>query len=504
LKLFAVLINQLSITDESESRISAIHNYLKSFQELDAAEKAIELLLGKKIKRIISITELRSWAPEITGYPSWLIQRCEREVGSFVKTLSLLLPFGEENERQISIAEWLGMIQNLRANAKQEIIEFIMLHVAKIIPEQRTLILNLILGRSIVTLPRVEIAKAIGMLLNTQSEIITLRLQHYASSRATSLSHYLLTEIEREKGKLPAKFPKVLQIDNSKDISGFSVDLSVFGKRDGVVAQLVKCGTFFYLWTREGDLISVQFPELTKSFSDIESDFKILGQVFSSESEMDINMIMSKYRNGQVSKSDKHHLGIKFEVWQVIVGSNEDILKKIQIGNVIYFPQTISFKSIADLEKARTKCRSLGYSGLILKDKDRINYQYWPSKPLMVNAILTSVEFGGITNSSIQSMTFGLGHEEEIMPIVRISLFSKDIDLASVVEFVKQHTIERFGPVRTVRPSSVWEIQFDAIIKSPRKKSKVALVNPTLIRASILTVEQSSAFDDLRSLILQP
>ncbi len=57
-----------------------------------------------------------------------------------------------------------------------------------------------------------------------------------------------------------------------------------------------------------------------------------------------------------------------------------------------------------------------------------------------------------------------------------------DAEFKQVDAVIRAHTLEKFGPVRSLRPSLVFELAFEGIARSPRHKSGIALRFPRMLR----------------------
>jgi DNA ligase 1 len=57
-----------------------------------------------------------------------------------------------------------------------------------------------------------------------------------------------------------------------------------------------------------------------------------------------------------------------------------------------------------------------------------------------------------------------------------------DAEFRQVDAVIRAHTLEKFGPVRSLRPSLVFELAFEGIARSPRHKSGIALRFPRMLR----------------------
>jgi DNA ligase 1 len=79
-----------------------------------------------------------------------------------------------------------------------------------------------------------------------------------------------------------------------------------------------------------------------------------------------------------------------------------------------------------------------------------------------------------------------------------------DDELREVDRWIKQNTIERFGPVRSVKPLLVFELAFEGIAKSSRHKSGIALRFPRIKRwRKDKKVDEANALEDLMKLLEQ-
>jgi len=78
--------------------------------------------------------------------------------------------------------------------------------------------------------------------------------------------------------------------------------------------------------------------------------------------------------------------------------------------------------------------------------------------------------------------TFGVWDEGRLVPIAKAYSGLTDEEIRQVDAFVRRNTVEKFGPVRTVKPELVFELAFEAIQRSSRHKSGVAVRFPRMSR----------------------
>ncbi len=168
----------------------------------------------------------------------------------------------------------------------------------------------------------------------------------------------------------------------------------------------------------------------------------------------------------------------------------------------------IAFSSLDELAQLRFSARAASIEGLMLKRGDgayvpgRPKGQWWKWKrdPLNIDAVLMYAQRGHGKRSSFYSdFTFGLWRGAELLPVGKAYFGFTDEELVMLDKFVRNNTTARFGPVREVAKSMVVEVAFDAVQRSPRHKSGVALRFPRISR--IRTDKPAVEADQLETLI---
>ena len=154
--------------------------------------------------------------------------------------------------------------------------------------------------------------------------------------------------------------------------------------------------------------------------------------------------------------------------------------------------QMIPFGSVAELSAVRDGTRAASIEGLMLKRADspyvpgRPKGQWWKWKrdPLTIDAVVMYAQRGHGKRSSFYSdYTFGLWREDgELVPVGKAYSGFTDAELVQLDRWIRNHTTNRFGPVREVERGLVLEIAFDAAQLSNRHKSGVALRFPRVSR----------------------
>jgi DNA ligase-1 len=151
----------------------------------------------------------------------------------------------------------------------------------------------------------------------------------------------------------------------------------------------------------------------------------------------------------------------------------------------------VPFASWEELAQIRAGTRARGIEGLMLKRGDsayvagrpRGPWFKWKRGALTLDTVLMYAQRGhGKRSSYYSDYTFGAWREGELVPIGKAYFGFTDEDLLKLDKWVRDNTVERYGPVRQVRPGLVLEVAFDAVQTSTRHKSGVALRFPRIRR----------------------
>ncbi|MGR3746125.1 MAG: cisplatin damage response ATP-dependent DNA ligase [Pseudooceanicola nanhaiensis] len=107
----------------------------------------------------------------------------------------------------------------------------------------------------------------------------------------------------------------------------------------------------------------------------------------------------------------------------------------------------------------------------------------WKRDPMLVDAVLLYAQRGhGKRSGYYSDFTFGVWEGAQLIPVGKAYFGFTDEELKDLDRFVRNNTVERFGPVRAVKPSLVLEIAFEGLNRSARHKSGVAMRFPLIAR----------------------
>ncbi|MDQ6613052.1 MAG: ATP-dependent DNA ligase, partial [Gemmatimonadota bacterium] len=169
----------------------------------------------------------------------------------------------------------------------------------------------------------------------------------------------------------------------------------------------------------------------------------------------------------------------------------ERIVSALPSGSAAGISPTLRFESWSELAAVRERARDENAEGLMLKKKSspygvgRRGNDWWKWKvsPLTVDAVLIYAQSGSGRRAGLYTdYTFAVWDGPALVSFAKAYSGLTDAEIREVDRWVRSHTIESFGPVRTVKPELVFELAFEGINLSNRHKSGVAVRFPRILR----------------------
>jgi DNA ligase-1 len=138
-----------------------------------------------------------------------------------------------------------------------------------------------------------------------------------------------------------------------------------------------------------------------------------------------------------------------------------------------------------------------------LAGRKRGDWWKWKVDPLTIDAVMIYAQRGHGRRANLYTdFTFAVWKGEELVPFTKAYSGLTDAEFRQITAWVRKNTVERFGPVRSVKPQHVFEIAFEGIQRSKRHKSGVALRFPRMSRwRKDKPVEEANTLEDLHNLL---
>jgi DNA ligase 1 len=187
-----------------------------------------------------------------------------------------------------------------------------------------------------------------------------------------------------------------------------------------------------------------------------------------------------------------------------------EIVKQIDDPRLL-LSETVAAASWKELRNLRETARERLVEGLMLKRKNssykvgrkKGDWWKWKIDPLTVDAVLIYAQRGSGRRANIYTdYTFGIWDNDNLVPFAKAYSGLTDEEIKKVDRFIRMNTLEKFGPVRIVKPELVFEIAFEGIQLSTRHKSGIAVRFPRIKRwRTDLSIKDADKLPNVKSLI---
>lgn len=505
MKEFATLINALDSTNKTTLKLEAINQFLTDATDDDKLW-FLALFTGKRPKRNINTALMKQWAMELAEIPEWLFLESYSSVGDLGETISLVLKEPEQTIER-SLSDWMNLILDLKDKTDSEKKEFV-LNAWNNLPHNERFIFNKLLGGSF----RVGVSS---------KGLINALAKHYDMD-ASSVTHSIMGEWsvaeanfdDLIQGKyadtnLSKPYPFCLAYALEKEIQdlGEIEDWQAEYKWDGIRGQFIKRDDEIFIWSRGEELVTDQFPEIRDQLMNWKGNFVMDGEILAYKENQVLNFteLQKRLNRKNLSKKMLEEIPVVIFAYDLMEFEGEDWRAKplkerrakleelfhLNPSENIFLSQIISENKWGNLIQIRENSRSVNSEGLMLKNKNspyhtgrkKGDWWKWKIDPLTIDAVLIYAQKGsGRRSGYYTDYTFAVKKDDQLVTIAKAYSGLTDKEIQEVSRFVNKNAIEKFGPVRTVKPELVFEIAFEGIGFSNRHKSGVALRFPRIVR----------------------
>jgi DNA ligase-1 len=309
-----------------------------------------------------------------------------------------------------------------------------------------------------------------------------------------------------ETGGLPTFCPLMLaQPLEDDDIPGLDPrDYLAEWKWDGIRVQLVARGGEKRLYSRSGDEIGTAFPDIIEVMpADVTLDGELL--VLRSGAVASFNDLQQRLNRKTPNAKLLHDYPAAVRLYDMLREGDEDLRglsfserrRRLEAWHAreqrpgLDLSPLVPFTSWDELRELRDGARERGIEGLMLKRADSLYVAGRPKGPwfkwkrgaLTVDAVLMYAQRGHGKRSSFYSdYTFGAWRGDDLVPVGKAYSGFTDEELRRLDRWVRNNTVQRWGPVREVTPAIVLEVAFDSVHRSTRHKSGLAMRFPRIHR----------------------
>ncbi len=537
MRRFAALYQALDASTATGDKVQSLVAYFRAAPAADAAW-AVYFLAGGKPRQVVPGAVLRALACRRAGIDDWLFEACYQAVGDLAETIAHVLPAaGAPSE--LGLAHWVEeRLLPLRGLAPDEQSQRIGAAWDELDAGGRFLLVKLIGGGFRVGVSRLLVQRALAEAAGLDAKLVAQRLMGYTESRATpSAARYEAlvthdTSPALDSGQ-PYPFFLAHALQAAPQTLGDPAGWLVEWKFDGIRAQIVKRAGRVWIWSRGEELLSDRFPEIVALAQALPDGTVLDGEVLvwppGEAAPGSFKLLQQRIGRKTLTKKVLADAPVVFCAYDLLEAGSVDQREQTQAvrrqrlqallqGTPLRLSPEVAAADWPAYAALRLTSRSRGVEGFMLKQRQsrygsgrtKADGTWWKWKvdPLSVDGVLIYAQAGHGRRASVytdytfavwsrppadaaeaQAVVEAIARREPAQPgALQLVPFAKaysglsDEEFAAVDRVVRAHTLEKFGPVRSVRPTLVFELGFEGINASPRHKSGIAVRFPRMLR----------------------
>lgn len=527
---FAELIKALGIETKTNDKLKSLVHY---FQQSNDQDKIwlIALFTGRRPKRTIKTSLLTQWCLDITQISPWLFTECYHTVGDLSETIALLIPDQPGKAYTSSLCETIESIQQLGDQTEEAQFAFISSAWQALTKDQRFVFNKLITGNFRIGVSQQLVIQAIAAFTKQEPSSIAHRISGKWDPFTTSFSGLIMADGIQTDPSKPYPFYLAYGLETSLEELGDPHEWQAEWKWDGIRGQVIKRENELFIWSRGEELMTDRFPELHHLAALLDGtvlDGEIMcmeASAFGQWKPLPFSLLQTRIGRKTISKKILQDSPVGFICYDLLEYNGEDWRQKplterrqkleeicLQMtSSALQVSPVIQVDDWAQLEQIREQSRENGSEGLMLKRRTSIyqtgrkrgDWYKWKIDPLTIDGVMIYAQKGhGRRSNLFTDYTFAVRDGDQLVSFAKAYSGLSDLEFAEVDAFVKRNAIEKFGPVRTVKPELVFEIAFEGIAASSRHKSGVALRFPRINRwRKDKPVSEINTLADLKKLL---
>ena len=511
---FARLFDEIDRTTSTKAKVAAMRAYFASAPPGDAAW-AVFFLTGRRLKRLVPAAAIRDWTLSATGLAPWMLDECYSVVGDGAETAALILDqLPSEAGQDLSLSQWLEErilpLRGLDPSAQQARATSWFRELDRL---QRFILLKLLTGELRVGVSQTLVVRALAGAAALEPTAIAARLMGEWSPTASWYQSILSAERSDDDRSRPYPFFLAAPLEEDPSTLGPVEQWQVEWKWDGIRAQLIQRAATVHLWSRGEELITHRFPEIAAAASRLPHGTVLDGEVLAFRDGHPLPFSALQQRIGRQKQVAQlvRAVPVVFMAYDILEHAGEDVrgrtlsdrramLERLlgwssgvaaQEAGVLRVSPTVPAGRWEDLATLREDSRTRGVEGMMIKrlasaygvGRRRADWWKWKIDPFTVDAVLIYAQPGsGRRASLLTDYTFGVWEAGELVPFAKAYSGLSNEEIGELDRWIRRHTRERFGPVRHVEPVHVFELGFEAIARSTRHRSGIAVRFPRMLR----------------------
>ena len=533
MKDFAALYAALDASTATHDKVAALRGYFAAADAADAAW-AVYFLAGGKPRRTVPTALLRATACREAALPDWLFDECYQAVGDLAETIAHVLPPAEPAP-SLGLAAWVEQrLLPLRGLAAEAQADALAGWWRELDAPGRFLLVKLIGGGFRVGVSRLLVQRALAEAFGIDAKVVAQRLMGYTDAKTLpTAARFQALHAEQAEADAGQPYPFFLAHALAGDVQrlGTPQDWLAEWKYDGIRAQLVRRAGACWIWSRGEELMTDRFPEAVALCEALPDGTVLDGEilVWLEGAPAPFQTLQQRIGRKILSKKLLAEAPVRFLAYDLLEWQGQDQrawplqqrrsrLEALCAATGVPLSPRVMADDWAALAALRAQSRERRVEGLMLKALDSAYgsgrtksegiWWKWKIDPLSVDCVLIYAQAGHGRRASVYTdysfavwnraprdaaeaaaVVEAIARREPAVPgALQLVPFAKaysglsDAEFAEVDRIIRANTLEKFGPVRSVRPTLVFELGFEGVNRSARHKSGIAVRFPRMLR----------------------
>jgi DNA ligase-1 len=545
MRRFAALYAALDASTSTDAKVAALVQYLADAPPADAAW-GVYVLAGGKPRQTVPTALLRAEATAQAGIPDWLFEASYQAVGDLAETIAQVLPpprhhsdLGLADWLTQRLLPLRGQPPDLQADALRRWWD-------ELPADERFLLVKLIGGGFRVGVSKLLVQRALARHARLDAKLVAQRMMGWTDGRQLPTAERLAALLApagdgadgapADNGQpYPFFLAHALEDAPPEQLAarlGPLADWQAEWKYDGIRAQLVRRGGQLWIWSRGEELITDRFPEVVAQAAGLPDGTVLDGELLAwgaDDRPAPFQALQQRIQRKTLSRKLLTDVPVRFIAYDLLESAGQDLrplpqqqrraqLQATLAGQPLMLSPLVQAADWRELAAQRQQSRARGVEGLMLKHRQssygsgrtKADGLWWKWKiaPHTVDAVLVYAQAGHGRRAGLYTdYTFAvwsrppadaaeadvvvqaIAARQPAQPgALQLLTFTKaysglsDAEFKQVDAVIRAHTLEKFGPVRSLKPSLVFELAFEGIARSPRHKSGIALRFPRMLR----------------------
>lgn len=520
-------LSLFDVLDSGANEIEKARALTAYFEAADPHEAAWTLALIYQITtagRLVATDVLGAWTFECAEIPDWLVEECDKHTGDKVETLSALLPPPIE-VKEPKLADWLeNFLPTLKLLPLSERKPLVQAAWQTLIRDYRFLLNKFLTGTFRINATRRLAVSALAAATGGEEGRIAQILEEIWTP-SPEFFRALWEPVVQESILAPLPFCLPIPLETPLETLGLSEEWTAETIFDGLRAQIISRNDYNLVYSRENETLNAVFPEIAEQ--SLPAGMILDGALvaWNENGPQPLSLLQKRFARKKVTPALLREIPVRFVIFDILVANFEDLREKsLEVRRKILenwvnetlpspflLHETLDFENWEALREIRDKLKSQKVPGLLLKKKDSLYLSgraygerfIWKNEAFSLAGVLLYAQRGdGGPGPRFVEYTFCVWDGETLLPFAKIKPNFRPDESAELDAYIQQNTIEKFGPVYSVRPERVYEIAFDGVEVSKRHKIGLMVKNPRIIRRIEISPLEAGRLETLRSFLV--